>query len=405
MTIPETLRIRSYELLKKNRRRAGEFTYTVPSPNTYPYQWLWDSCFHAIVLSHFELEAAKQELLALFSRQFNNGMIPHMIYWDGQDFESENTHRLKINWGSEGTSSITQPPMVAYAAWRIFQKDGDATFLDKIYKNLFHFYKYLLNDRDPHGRHLIGIINPDESGEDNSPRFDSLLALPPVHKEEVNYQKRMFLVEENKKCNFDAPFCMKNFFWVKDVPFNSIMVENLRSLSRIAEKLGRSYDAQYFNKMAERIAASMRELMSSGGLYWSTFGEDYQKIKVKTWAIFSPMFAKLLSQEEAQVLVSDYLLNPKFFSANYSVPTVSQDEPSYNPTGFWRGPVWIAINWFIYKGLLQYGFNDEAKKIKDTSISLVERSGFREQFNPETGEGLEARDFTWGTLIVDMEEE
>lgn len=401
MAIPETLRIRSYELLKRNRRLAGEFSYTVPSPTTYPYQWLWDSCFHAIVLAHFEPVAAKQELLALLSWQFNNGMIPHIIYWN--ELALENTHRLKINWGSAGTSSITQPPMIAYAAWRIFQKDGDTMFLEKIYQNLFHYYKYLLNERDPHERHLIGIINPDESGEDNSPRFDSLLDLPPIHEEEVNYQKRMALVEENKKCNFDAPFCMKNFFWVKDVPFNAIVVENLRSLSHIAEKLGRSYDAQYFNKKAELIATSVRELMNSDGLYLSTFGEDYQKIKVKTWAIFSPLFAKIPSQEEARVLVSDYLLNSKFFLTKYSVPTVSQDEPSYDPKGFWRGSAWIATNWFIYKGLLQYGFNDEAQKIKDISILLIEQSGFRERFNPETGEGLGAQDFTWGTLIVDME--
>lgn len=403
MDIPESLRARSYELLKKNQRHFGEFTYTVPSPNTYPYQWLWDSCFHAIVLSHFDLEAGKNELLSLLSRQFDNGMIPHMIYWDDQGFK--NTHRLKIDWGTKGTSSITQPPMVAYAAWRIFQKNGEISFLEKIYKNLFHFYKYLINERDPHERHLIGIINPDESGEDNSPRFDSLLALPPIHNEEINYQKRMMLVEENKKCNFDAPFCMKNFFWVKDVPFNVIMVENLRSLSHIAEKLGHSYDAQYFNKEAENVALSMRELMSEDGMYWSTFGEGYQKIKVKTWAIFSPMFAKLLSQDEAQSLVSNYLLNPISFSAKYSVPTVSQDELSYSPNGFWRGPVWMATNWFIYKGLLQYGFNDEARKIKERSISLIERSGFREQFNPETGEGLGAEDFTWGTLVVDMDED
>lgn len=402
MEVSDTLRSQCHELLKKNRREDGEVLYTVPSPETYPYQWLWDSCFHAIVLAHFEPTAAKKEIVTLLSRQFNNGMVPHMIYWDGNALK--NTHRLKIDWGSTGTSSITQPPMIAYAVWRIFQKDGDTAFLEAVYKNLFHYYKYLLNERDPHERHLVGILNPDESGEDNSPRFDRLLDLPPVHEEEVNYQKRMALVEENKKCNFDAPFCMKNFFWVKDVPFNVIMIENLRSLSRIAEKLNQSYDSQYFNKEAERLSDSMRELMNGDGLYWSTFGEDYQKIKVKTWAIFSPLFAKILSQEEAQKLVSEYLLNPELFGAAYAVPTVSQDEPSYDPKGFWRGPVWIATNWFIYKGLLNYGFNDIAEDIKKSSIKLIEKSGFREQFNPHTGEGMGAKDFTWGTLIVDMEE-
>ena len=392
----------SYQLLKKNRKHSGEFQYTVPSSETYPFQWLWDSCFHAIVLSHFEPTAAKKEILSLLARQFNNGMIPHMIYWDNIDLHD--THRLKIDWGNTGTSSITQPPMLAYAVWRIFQQDGEIEFLGKTYRSLFHFYKYILNERDPHERHLVGIINPDESGEDNSPRFDELLDLPPKHDEEMNYKKRMLLVEENKKCNFDAPFCMKNFFWVKDVPFNAIMVENLHCLARIAEKLNRSYDAQYFNKEAERIAASMRELMYEDGIFWSTFGEDYRKIKTKTWALFAPLFAKIATPEEADILVNEYLLDSQKFRTKFSVPTVSKDEPSYDPSGFWRGPVWIATNWFIYKGLLQYGFNDVADEIKESSVQLIENSGFREYFNAETGEGLGAHDFTWGTLVVDMEE-
>ena len=41
------------------------FQYTVPDPIVYPYQWLWDSCYHAIVLSHFSVEDAQKELLSL----------------------------------------------------------------------------------------------------------------------------------------------------------------------------------------------------------------------------------------------------------------------------------------------------------------------------------------------------
>ncbi len=383
------------DLMLKNRRTSGEHQYTVPSPITYPYQWLWDSCFHAIILSHFNVEDAKKELLSIISKQFNNGMVPHMIYWEKKDV-------INFDWGKDGTSSITQPPMLAYAAWQIFQKDSDLEFLKSIYIPLFHFYKYLINDRDPHENDLIGIIDPDESGEDNSPRFDTLLNLPPVQTREKSLEKRLLLVKENKTCNFDAPFCMKNFFWVKDVPFNVIMVENLRALSSIAEKLGNSHDVAYFNKKREMIIKAMRTLMYEDGLFWSTYGEDYQKIKLKTWAIFSPLFANILTQGEAKELVEKHLLNNKEFQLEYSVPTVSIDEPSFDPSGFWRGPTWIATNWIIHKGLLNYGFTDIADDIKKKSIELIKKSGFREYFNPQTGEGLGAKDFTWGGLIVDM---
>jgi len=213
-----------YKLLLKNRRRSGKYQYTLPSNKSYPYQWLWDSCFHAIILNYFSAEDAKKEIISLLSKQFDDGLIPHMIYWEEADV-------IKIDWGKKGTSSITQPPMIAYAIWEIYKKNPDDDFLKETYPHLFHFYKYLINERDPHERHLVGIINPDESGEDNSPRFDEPLGLPPVHSLDENFKRRKALIEENKKCRFDAPFCMKNFFWVKDVHF--FWVKDVRGLCHI----------------------------------------------------------------------------------------------------------------------------------------------------------------------------
>ncbi|HCM43763.1 MAG: Trehalase-like protein [Candidatus Kaiserbacteria bacterium GW2011_GWC2_49_12] len=392
----------AYDILLNNRRKSGEHQYTVPSPQSYPYQWLWDSCFHAIILSHLSPEDGKKELLSLTVRQFENGMIPHMIYWEKSE-AAEHDH-LNIAWGRDGTSSITQPPMLAYAAWKIFQKDPDTKFLEKIYPALYHFYKYLLHERDPHERHLIGIINPDESGEDNSPRFDEALDLPPVHDLDENFKRRLTLVDENRKCGFDAPFCMKNFFWVKDVPFNAIMVENLRCLSKIAQKISNGYDAEYFDAEAGRIALAMRELMLEDGIFWSTRGEHYDKIKIKTWAMFAPLFAKIPTQEEARFLVEKHLKNENEFSTTFLLPTVSADEPSFNPDGFWRGPVWISVNWFVFHGLRNYGFDELANTLASHSLNLLEKSGFREHFHPYTGGGYGAINFTWGGLVLDMME-
>ncbi|OGE87817.1 MAG: hypothetical protein A3J07_03850 [Candidatus Doudnabacteria bacterium RIFCSPLOWO2_02_FULL_49_13] len=386
---------KSLEILLTNRRQTDGFQYTIPSPQTYPYQWLWDSCFHAIILSYFNPEDAKKEILALVSKQFENGMIPHMIYWQKGDV-------INLNWGKDGTSSITQPPMLAYAVWEIFKKDHDKKFLEVMYPHLYHFYNYLLTDRDPRKNYLIGIINPDESGEDNSPRFDIPLGLPPQHTLDENTKRRYKLIDENLTCNFDAPFCMKNFFWVKDVPFNAIFVENLRVLVLIADQLGLKDDALNFQQQQLEVTKAMREKMFEDGLFWSTYGEDYKKIKVVTWAIFIPLFAKILSQEEAVDLVNNHLLNPDEFWCEFPIPTVALNEPSFDPEGFWRGPTWIAVNWFIFKGLLNYGLTEPAEKIMRTSIELITQSGFREQFNPLNGKGSGAYDFTWGALVIDM---
>jgi len=51
------------KLLLENRRTTDGNQYTIPSADHYPYQWLWDSCFHAIILAKFEPAAAKAEII------------------------------------------------------------------------------------------------------------------------------------------------------------------------------------------------------------------------------------------------------------------------------------------------------------------------------------------------------
>lgn len=394
----QDLRTKVYELMLTNRRRKGEYQYTLPSPDSYPYQWLWDSCFHAIILSHYNTGDAKKELLSLVAKQFESGMIPHMNYWQ----EPKKIKFRKIDWGKKSSSSITQPPMLAFAVWQIYQKDQDLEFLSNLYSYMKRFYDYLLKERDPRRHHIAGILNPDESGEDNSPRFDQLLNLPPKQTIKQNYNKRLELIKKNRECNFDAPFCMKNFFWVKDVPFNSILVENLRILSHIAAKLNIDKERQYYSHQAILIKHTMRSLMLEGGIFWSLYGKDYKKIKVKTWAIFSPLFAKVATSQEAKSLIKNFFLNPDEFYLPFILPTTSKSEAAFDPNGFWRGPIWMATNWIVFKGLQNYGFHAEAKYLLDSSLKLLEKSGFREQFNPITGRGYGARNFTWGGLVIDM---
>lgn len=394
------------QLMEQNRRTQYQYQYTVPSPDSYPYQWLWDSCFHAIILSHFDLESAKKELQSLVAKQFPNGMIPHIIFWQ-KNPAGTHFHGELMKWGKADTSSLTQPPMLAYAVWRIYKKDHSVEFLKQMYQPIKEFYNYLLADRDPRAHHLAGIINPDESGEDNSPRFDQALDLPPQHDGEENFQKRIKLIEQNYRCNFDAPFCMKNFFWVKDVPFNVILVENLKVLSDIASELNQPEEADLYFTHSRLIVDAMRQMMLEDGSFWpielNIETNQYQKIMVKTWHILAPLFGHIYTKKEAQVVIEKYLNNPDEFALPYLIPTVSISDPSFDPAGFWRGPVWININWFIYQGLKQYGFNSEAQKIAEATQKLIEKSGFREQFNPLTGEGQGAQNFTWGALVVDME--
>jgi glycogen debranching enzyme len=185
------------------------------------------------------------------------------------------------------------------------------------------------------------------------------------------------------------------------------LVENLRALAHIASLLKHTDGEQFANTQADLVAKAMRELLFENGVYWATQGMEYKKLKVATWAHFAPLFAGLYSKEEAEFVVREHLLNDETFHAPFGIRTVSKQELSYRADGFgekfsWRGPVWMSSHWFIYRGLLRYGYEKEAEEIRTKSLALIERSGFRECFNPETGEGQGARNFTWGALVLDM---
>ena len=50
----------------------------------------------------------------------------------------------------------------------------------------------------------------------------------------------------------------------------------------------------------------------------------------------------------------------------------------------------------------KHGYKKEAEQIRDRTVNLIKDSGYREFFNPLTGEGYGAHNFGWSTLVVDM---
>ena len=84
--------------------------------------------------------------------------------------------------------------------------------------------------------------------------------------------------------------------------------------------------------------------------------------------------------------------------------------PSYDPLGFgfspsryWRGPVWINIDWLLLRGLARYGFEEHSRHLRETIVELVEDTGFYEYFHPATGAGHGSDLFSWtAALLLDV---
>ena len=82
------------------------------------------------------------------------------------------------------------------------------------------------------------------------------------------------------------------------------------------------------------------------------------------------------------------------------VPSTDPMEPSFDPRGFWRGSVWINVNWMIAEGLREHGQHALADRIAADSRALLQGAGLREHFDARTGEGLGAADFSWTAALA-----
>ena len=80
-------------------------------------------------------------------------------------------------------------------------------------------------------------------------------------------------------------------------------------------------------------------------------------------------------------------------------PTASADNDKYSPSTYWRGPVWLDQALYAVEALQNYGYNEEAREaaylLFDNTEGLLGDGPIRENYNPETGEGLHTKNFSW----------
>ena len=89
--------------------------FTIPTGRLYPFQWNWDSGFTSIGHSLVQLDYAIRELESLFSAQWENGMLPHIVFHSEKEktyFPNYDFWESNVNAGAPQkpkSSGITQP--------------------------------------------------------------------------------------------------------------------------------------------------------------------------------------------------------------------------------------------------------------------------------------------------------
>lgn len=121
------------------------------------------------------------------------------------------------------------------------------------------------------------------------------------------------------------------------------------------------------------------------GFYFSWDLVAGEPIAVKTSAGFLPLFAGTPHQGRASLLAQEAERWGE--KARYLLPSVDPTSPFFEPGRYWRGPVWINVNWMVAEGFRDYGFAALAARLKADALALMEREGFREYYDPLTGQG------------------
>ena len=409
MQRPE-LELAAQDILLGNLRRGTaewngqEYSFVVPSLTGYPFQWFWDSCFHAIALIYIDLNQAKAELDTLMSAALTNGFIPHIIFWESEKRDYFLSRNLVATINPNFSSTI-QPPILAYAVERVYHATGDEAFLQRSLPVLVKYYRWLKENRDPDDDGLLAIIQPEEAGTDCSPKYDEILGLTDLSNKgfiealnKIYSSYELIRSDETGMLNADV-------FHVEDVLVNSIYALGLQSLARL---LGNSIESLEFRDDASK---TMESLVNK---CWDVDTEAFldlnglQEIPNRTVTISSlmPIILPDLSPDIVKRLVEKWIISEDHFWLPYPLPSVPASNSKFipgDPHGFiWRGPSWINTNWFITKGLKLHGYQELADDISAKSLACIQQSGFREYYNPYTGEGLGAKNFGWSTLILDM---
>jgi hypothetical protein len=144
---------------ERNNRRNSEWFHlynsdiiSMPDKWEYPWYAVWDLAFHTIPFAIIDPDFAKKQLLLLTREWYMhpNGQLP-AYEWNFSD---------------------VNPPVHAWATWRVFKIDekitgiSDVQFLERVYHKLLLNFTWWVNKKDEAGRNIFqgGFLGMDNIG-------------------------------------------------------------------------------------------------------------------------------------------------------------------------------------------------------------------------------------------------
>ena len=318
----------THRVLCKNLRKPSRFFpgYRSRPAKPFPAAYLWDTAFISQIWRHWDTDVAQSLLDYLFVHQERSGRVRHAIA------------EILVRPLPQRAS---QPPLLSWAVWRIYQKSQNKEWLAKIYPKLAKYQEWLRRER----RHADGLYfwhDPYESGIDNSPRF-------------ANRDESFF--DDTRQ--------------MAAVDMNSYIALSLESLSSIAQELELSGEAMAYaaerSDLKDKINARLWDAVAGSYHDWDYRKQDF--IRIHTVSDLTPLVAGIPNEAQAAVIVGR-IMDPAQYNTLIPFPSVARNESLFIKD-MWRGPVWVNMAYLGILGLERYGYQAEARELAHKLVDGV----------------------------------
>ena len=185
---------------------------------------------------------------------------------------------------------------------------------------------------------------------------------------------------DNDPTTFGRPF-----FSSANLLLNCLFYEDLKAAAELAGRLNRPDDQQRLSAQARTLGEQIQKYCwdPRDQFYYTVDVQcvDRRKeliprvkpgmdmswhclpLRIQTFTGFLPLWCGLATPDQAKALVQTNYLADDRFRGNWGVRSLSSKESMYcmdfssNPSN-WLGPVWIIVNYFVWKGLKDSGFHE-----------------------------------------------
>lgn len=404
------LNTQAQNILRENSRDD----YTIPTDKLYPFQWNWDSCFCALGWGMFDEPRAWDELHSLFRGQWDNGMLPHIIfhrdaktYFPGPDvWRSQTTPQ---------TSGISQPPVAASLMRMLFErcqdKDTAQQHINTLIPKIYDYHAWYHGERGHNG--LIATYHPWETGRDNSAEWEDALYSVPTDDVEAYHRRDTDLVPKDERPpqkEYDHYIALLQFlrahqysgetlkntipFKIADLGINAMLLRANRDLIWLLETTDNTaLKPQVLEWIATQEAAFEKFWCAEKQAYLSYNLITQKHIPIETSASFLPFYANIVPQDRHDILLQK--LDLWKTKVDFLLPSLDPDSSYFDQKRYWRGPVWPIMNFMVATGLQEHGHTHYAEEMRKDTCKLIEEHGFQEYFDPTNGQGLGGDNFSW----------